>query len=381
MTTILRDPATGLDCTETPFYPPRAMSLSDVTTCASCSLIIAAPTPGPKNFIVRGAHDGMGIDESPLAMLTFNGSNYSLYETVLWRNGAHRNFKTQANYDLELNLYFHDIYEPSKQVAVAIPITIDDRQAKPYFTELADQNIGSRQYTLETLIVKDSPVLTYKGMDLRNRTKGNPRGASQCASVDGSMTWFILPSTYISQHNANRIRSIDYGYDISPAAPDHELALERARNLTMVIAKIQIKSEADAAASGVSSAANSQGIYLTRALQCQRINPLTDVRNDAVYLKNPPTRNTLADELDAAAALDKTLDDISSGSVRPKDIEFILSVCVGVAVGIIIFSIIAYFILQVVYKGYLPAVVQEPAVIDAAMAMHKLECNTIYKNA
>jgi hypothetical protein len=323
----------------------------------------------------------MGIDESPLAMLTFNGTNYSLFETVLWRNGAHRNFKTQANYDLELNLYFHDIYTPSKQVAVAIPITIDDRQAKPYFTELADQNIGSRQHTLETLIVKDAPVLTYKGMDLRNRTKGNPRGASQCSSVDGSMTWFILPSTYISQHNANRIRSIDYGYDISPAAPDHELALERARNLTMVIAKIQIKSEVDAAASGASAAANSQGIYLTRALQCQRIDPLTDVRNDAVYLKNPPKRTTLADELDAAAALDKTLDDISSGSVRPKDIEFILSVCVGVAVGIIIFSIIAYFILQVVYKGYLPAVVQEPAVIDAAMAMHKLECNTIYKNA
>jgi hypothetical protein len=191
------------------------------------------------------------------------------------------------------------------------------------------------------------------------------------------MTWFILPSTYISQHNANRIRGINYGYDITPAAPDHELALERARNLTMVIAKIQIKSEVDAAASGASAAANSQGIYLTRALQCQRIDPLTDVRNDAVYLKNPPKRTTLADELDAAAALDKTLDDISSGSVRPKDIEFILSVCVGVAVGIIIFSIIAYFILQVVYKGYLPAVVQEPAVIDAAMAMREMECKAI----
>jgi len=369
---VLRDPATGLDCTETPFRPPKTLAISDVATCASCSLIFAAPIAGPKGLSTRPTKDGLSVDESPLAQLTFNNSTFSLYETILWVNGAHRNFKATANFDLEMNMYFHDIYDSAKQIAVAIPITIDDSQAKPYFTEMAAQQMG-RVYTLESIIVKNAPVLTYKGIDLRSRNKSSPKSAPQCSSLTSNLTWFVLPTTFISTGDANRLRGLGGKDDISPPAADHELSLERARSLTMVVANIQLKSDITTAKTAA-VAASSPGIYLTRALQCQRIDPTKDVRNNAVYLKNAPQNNTLADELAAAAALDTPLDDISSGSVRPRDIETILSICVGIAVGIIIFAIVAYVVLQNVYKGYLPAVNKELLEVPAITTAKEAAC-------
>jgi len=349
------------------------MSIADVATCSSCSLIFAAPVSGPKGLSTRPAKDGLSVDESPLAQITFNNSTYSLYETILWLKGAHRNFKRDENYDLEMNLYFRDIYDSTKQIAVAIPITINDSQGKPYFTEMAAQQSG-RVNTLETIIVKNAVVLTYKGIDLRERTKTTPKSAPQCNSLTSNLTWFVLPTTYISIGDANRLRALGGKDDISPPAPDHEISLERARSISMAVAKIELKSDITAATTAA-AAASAPGIYLTRALQCQRIDPTKDVRNDAVYLKNPVQNNTLADELARAAALDVPLDaGAGSGGMRPRDIETILSVVVGIAVGLIIFAIVAYVVLQSVYKGYLPAVNKELVEVPVITSAKEAAC-------
>jgi hypothetical protein len=348
------------------------MSITDVPTCTSCSLIFAAPVAGPKGLSTRPTKDGLSVDESPLAQLTFNNSTFSLYETILWLNGAHRNFKKTTNYDLEMNLYFRDIYDSNKQIALAIPITIDDSQGKPYFKEMAAQQSG-RVNTLETIIVKNAPVLTYKGIDLRGRTKAIPKSAAQCNSVTSNLTWFVLPSTFISTADATRLRALGGKDDISPPGPDHELSLERARSISMAVAGIQLKSDITAATTAA-AAASAPGIYLTRALQCQRIDPTKDVRNDAVYLKNPPQNNTLADELAKAAALDVPLDAGAGSGMRPRDIETILSIIVGIAVGVIIFSIVAYVVLQSVYKGYLPSVNKELLEVPAITSAKEAAC-------
>lgn len=389
----LRDPATGLDCTETPFYPPRVAVKSDIVGCTSCKLIISATVAGPKSYIFRDGKDGIGIDESPLASLVYNGHNYGLIETIIWKKGAHRNFKADNPYDMEMNLYFRDIYDSANLVAVAIPITIDDTNAADYFTELTAQNAASRKETLETLI-ESGPVLLYKGMDLRRRNADRPVAAPQCSSSTATINWFVLPTTYISTRDATKIRGIqnplgaaaaaaaeaarakmtkeqiarDLLSNALPPIPSHEVTLERTRTMAMIVPKISIQGDLDTAAKSTAAAAKSKnGVYLTRALQCQRIDPVRDVRNDAVYLNQADGETTLKDELDKAAALDSILSGISAKTgTRAADIENILAIVIGIIAGLVIFGIVGYYIMIYFYKDYLKTMTTNQAIIAAA---------------
>jgi hypothetical protein len=388
----LRDPSTGLDCTETPFYPPRVATIGDIVGCTSCKLVLAAPVAGPKGYNFRMGKDGIGIDESPLANLTYNGHNFGLIETIIWKKGAHRNFKADNPYDMEMNLYFRDIYDSTNQVAVAIPITIDDDEAVNYFTELTAQDANKRKNSLETLI-EPGPILLYKGMDLRGRNAANPTAGQQCTSSSATINWFVLPTTYISASDAAKIRSVQNPYtlaerqkaiakmsaaqiatydlsDALPPVPTHEVTLERTRNMAMIVPKIELQSDIDTAVKAAASkSASKNGIYLTRALQCQRIDPTRDVRNDAVYLNQTAGESTLKDELDKAALLDSTLSEVSSKTgTRAADIENILAITIGVIAGLLIFGVVGYYIMLYFYKDYLKTITTNNAIIAAATA-------------
>jgi hypothetical protein len=335
---------------------------------------LSAPIPGPKRYIFRETQDGIGIDESPQASLTYNASNFSLYETILWKKGAHRNFGEEANYDLEMHLYFRDIYDYGKQVAVAIPIMIDDQNASSnpavynYFTELTNQDSNVRKQPLENLI-RDGPVLTYKGMDMRQRNSINTFKAPYCDNPNAYITWFILPSTVISSYYANKIRSIEHPCNKNPATPTHELTLERARSMTMIIPKIETQTAVDARKSAeAAKSESSKGIYLTRALQCQRINPVTDIRKDKVYLPNVKGSSTLKDELDVVATLDQPLDELPDDEAgrRAKQIEDLLALIVGISIGVVVFGFIAYYLLNNIFKNYAKTINMNEAIIAAA---------------
>lgn len=386
----LRDPTTGLDCTETPLNPPRAASIGDVVSCTSCNLVISATVAGPKNYIFRDGKDGIGIDESPLASLTYNGHNYSLLETILWKRGAHRDFKADQPYDMEMNLYFRDIYESRNQVAVAIPLTITEARgvSDRYFTELTNQNGVSRSYTLESLIVP-GPVLLYKGMDLRGRNADAPTAGTQCSNASATINWFVLPTTYIAPDNAAKIRSIlnpsanDAAlrasmnatqlarYTLSnalPPAPSRQLTLDRIRNMAMIVPTIKTQTQIDGASQvSAAAAASKNGVYLTRALQCQRIDPVRDVKNDAVYLPDSHGATTLKDELDRVSSLEGELTEISANAgARAGRIQQILSIVIGIVFGLLIFAIVAYFFLRHSYKGYETTIAENNAIIAAA---------------
>lgn len=360
----LRDPSIGLSCEETPFYMPKVMALNDIPVCTSCSLIFSAPVTATKYFSSRKGLDGINVDESPLAEFSYNTNKYGLYDTVLWKKGAHRNFKASDTYDLEMNLYFRDIFNPKQQVAIAIPITIDDSKANPYFTEMAKQNINVRRMSLENIISSGS-VLMYKGMDLRNRNSTDNETAEQCKSKSASLTWFVLQSAFISKNDAQTIRQLTLESNVLPPRPLHETTLERARNMSSSVATIQLKSAKEKLTKKTDE---DKGIYLTRALQCQRINPLTDLKNDAVYL-NGTEKNTLDDELNTETEL---LTSENTTSIRPRQIEKWLSGIFGMIFGILLFVFIAHYILQILFKSYLPHEISNsiamPAIVDAKAA-------------
>jgi hypothetical protein len=387
----MRDPATGLDCTETPFFPPRVAGLADISVCNACNLVISASVAGPKSYIFREGKDGLGIDESPLATLTYNGHSYGLLEAVIWKQGAHRDFKEEVPYDMEMNIYFRDIYEPRNLVAIAIPITIDDSKGKNYFSELTSQNPASRGENLEQLI-GPGPVLTYKGIDLRGRTYKRPAGSAQCKSVDSNLTWFVIPTTYIRSSDAAKIRSVenpltsdaeraaakaarakmteaeikrDVLSNALPPMPDHELAMERVRSMTMIVQKIDTQTNVDRQKSSADKAEATKGIYLTRALQCQRIDPSRDVKKDVVYLPDS-RKTTLKQELETAASLDEPLEDGRDTGIRASQVESLIALILGIVVGILLFGIIAYYIMLYVYKDYLETIVTNKAITNAA---------------
>jgi hypothetical protein len=345
-TKVLRDPGIGLDCTETPFRPPKTLSRNDLAVCSSCELLFSSDVVGPKDIVVLDK-GGLQINESPLVQITYNNATYGLANSFLWPQGIHRNFKVDVNFDLELNLYFRDVYSPDKWMGVVIPITIDDSNARPYFSEI---NTGRRTINIETLIEKDKPVLVYKGIDLRTRDAAKKQTAAQCLSLNSTLTWFVLPTTFISNVDANRMRSFRLPVSNTIPAPDHEITLERARKLCMMIPNIVLKrdSEAKKRVGGDSGA----GVYLTRALQCQRIDPVKDVRGDAVYLNAPPER-TLHKELEDSANLNKTIDAKSKSGVRANDVENILALVVGITVGVILISLVAYGVYSLLFKQFI----------------------------
>jgi hypothetical protein len=391
MPDAMRDPATGLDCTETPLFPPRVAGLGDISVCNSCNLVISASVAGPKSYIFREGKDGLGIDESPLATLTYNGHSYGLLETVLWKQGAHRDFKAEVPYDMEMNVYFRDIYEPRNLVAIAIPITIDDSRGKHYFTELTNQNPASRGENLEQLI-GPGPVLTYKGIDLRGRNFKRPTGSAQCNSVDSNLTWFVIPTTYISNSNAAKIRSIenpltsdaertaartararmteaeikrDVLSNALPPMPDHELPMERIRAMTMIVQKMETQTSVNSQKSSADKASATNGIYLTRALQCQRIDPVRDVKKNVVYLPDS-RKTTLKEELETAASLDQPLLEGRDTGIRASEVESLIALILGIVVGILLFGVIAYYIMLYVYKDYLQTITINKAITNAA---------------
>ena len=351
-TKLLRDPAVGLTCFETPFYPPKSMALSDMAKCDSCELSFTAPINGPKTINTRAGMDGLSIDESPLTELTYNGSKFGLYDTVLWaKGGAHRYFKRAAPYDMEMNLYFRDAFNPFKIIAMAIPIKIDDAKGNAYFTEMALQNMSVRTVSLDK-IISGGPVIMYKGMDLRNRRFDKPTQADHCYSATANMTWFVLQPTHISSRDAAVFRGMDYLSNVLPPAPAHELTLERVRNMCTTIDTITVRNLLAA------PVPDNKGIYLTRALQCQRIDPNTDIKDGAVYLDGSDKSKSLEDELldssDAADAADSTKE-YKKSKINAGKIEDNIAMVLGLIIGFACFSVLSYFLFRIIFSGYIPS--------------------------
>ena len=361
MPPALRDPATGLDCSETPFRPPKTLARTDLAICNSCSIVFNGPNAGPKSLspLEKG---GMLVDESPLIQVQYNDRTYGLSKTFLWKKGLHRDFKVDKNFDLELNLYFRDIFFPDKMLGVVIPITIDDSKAKPYFSEFAN---SARTIPMNTLL-SEGQVLVYKGIDIQNRNGDKTQTAEQCSNINSSLNWLIFPTTYISSRDSKYIRSINLPATNTNPAPEKEITLERARKMCMFIPKVDLKATVEAQLAKKESS-KSKDIYLTRALQCQRIDPSKDVRGDAVYLSDRAATTTLNKELDDAANINSSLDD-KTGGVRAKKIEDIIAYVVGTILGIILLALLAYFIYTQLFKGYTGTIEKADILISKAEA-------------
>jgi hypothetical protein len=349
MSQAFRDPALGLACDETPFYPPKGSTSKNIPSCDSCRLVFSAPVVGSKTISVRSGKDGLSVDESALTELEFNTSKYNLYDTVLWKEGAHRDFKKKTVYDLEMNLYLRDAFNPSKLAAIAIPITINDKTPNLYFEEMMKQDPSLRSHSLEKLI-GPGQVLIYKGMDLRGRNADKPYAASQCQSATASVLWFILPPVYMSQKTASWIQKMAETSNLLPPKPSKQLSMQRAVAVTTIAPKIVLKSSLNVASGSDVDADN--GIYLTRALQCQRIDPKKDISGNAVYL-NGVNENTLEQEINETAADSNGNLREKPSVVRPKQIQSYLSTIVGIILGIACFAAFVYFFMNYFFKGML----------------------------
>jgi hypothetical protein len=141
--------------------------------------------------------------------------------------------------------------------------------------------------------------------------------------------------------------------------------MDRVRSMTMIVQKIDTQTNLNSQKSSADKAAATKGIYLTRALQCQRIDPVRDVKKNVVYLPDS-RKTTLKEELETAASLDEPLIDGRDTGIRASEVENLIALILGIVVGILLFGIIAYYIMLYVYKDYVQTITINKAITNAA---------------
>jgi hypothetical protein len=86
-----------------------------------------------------------------------------------------------------------------------------------------------------------------------------------------------------------------------------------------------------------------------KALKCYRIDKYKNIINNKVYVGDQkPPNTTLQDELDGKE--DTTTE--PPASVQPGDIEYVISIIIGVVAGLGLCSLVAYFIWNNTFSGY-----------------------------
>jgi hypothetical protein len=128
--------------------------------------------------------------------------------------------------------------------------------------------------------------------------------------------------------------------------PVTEITMTRATSLLTYISTIKL--------TGSKSEGRSEDGMRTDALKCHRIDPKKDIKNDKVYIGGAPNDNTLKKELENAAS--GNTPDGDDGTVKPGDIEKIVSIILGVTLAVIICAAIVYFTWKGTFSHYLAGI-------------------------
>jgi hypothetical protein len=90
--------------------------------------------------------------------------------------------------------------------------------------------------------------------------------------------------------------------------------------------------------------------YDTKALKCYRLDEKRDIVDGKVYIGGKPADRTLNQELERAA-IEPTEEDLKQ-SIQPGDIQKVLGIVLGITLGIMIVSVLGYYVYKFTYRNY-----------------------------
>jgi len=330
-------------CGSAPLRLPPIFNIKEIQKCNSCTLRLTASIAGPG--LVHARKEGLTVDENPTVSLAENGVDHNLIETILTIPGAHKLPNYQSQCDAELILFFQNIRNIDKHIALAIPLNIGPGDANPYFATLGTY-VQNHRPTVGTVIPKNTQILMYPGADIRGRSNDNPRPSDLCEPVKRVINYyFCMTPAQIASNDYNRLLKISGAQRQGPAKPRTDALITDLRKLATLIEGITIAEPAN----------NNDGGISTKSLKCYRIDKDRDVVGSKVYVGDKKKPGRTLDQEIAASAIDdgSEVDPSVSSTVRPGDIEQTLAIVLGVTVGVIVCATVAFFLWKNTFSNYL----------------------------
>jgi hypothetical protein len=330
-------------CQETPVWTPATFDPNSMSPCLSCTLRLSSLLPGPGS--IQPSDIGFTVDENPTTILSINGIDYNLSKAELFIPGLHRLYGKQTVCDAEYVVSFRNTDDAKKTVQFCIPLTIGNGHGTGYFANMGV--ISRAQPTLSQLISPDTAILTYPGASLYGRTKTTSVPQNICNPISYPITYYVaLTPSSITSVDYQRLHSQLSSNHKSGPVPVTEITMTRATSLLTYISSIKL--------TGAKTEMGAEDGMSTKALKCHRIDPNKDIKNDKVYIGGAPNENTLKKELENAAS--GNTPDGDDATVKPGDIEKIVSIILGVVISVIICAAIVYFAWKGTFSHYLAGI-------------------------
>ena len=366
---------TFFSCRETPVYFPSGLVVTDMSGSPTTNVRLNSQLAGPGNL--TGPFDGFyyNINENPTTSMYYNGVMYNLVDSILSFPGIHTIAGFSKPCDAEMILTFQTSHAnvlglPKILLCVAVQSGVRMTPAsKKYFKTLTTGATAGRP-TLAAILPKDVSYLEYQGFDVSLLYSG-----AKCSALPQARTniaqylvcqWPIGMMTADFQRFRSEIpmSSPPVGSGIAPKQltlpPTPVSDLTRKRFLSQVTRLTNVVVEGETrVASSPTIQKGEKGIPVA-SVKCQPVK-----RNGAEgKLTMDMTGRKLTTSLEEELQEEKTALSDDPGIEQCKNIgdwEIGMATILGVLVGIVLCSVVMYYVLQWIYSDYLTKSTQNQA--------------------
>jgi hypothetical protein len=341
----------ALRCEKTPIrFPESGVSLKDIPENKTCKLRLVAKQAGPGKLMDAGF--GFIVDETTTASLYYNGVQYDIKQTHFVVNNADTTATGTIRLpgysvgNAEMYIYFES-RTTKDTICLVVVLQKSSKDGHPYFTTLG--LIDRNKQSLATLFTTNTPLMEYRGVDLRERgTQKSPK----CPEKMGTVRYIVstVPVKIDESAFSRILRLLNAGKSGYPYTSGNGLPVA-ASEITTSDASSAFTRISGILLDGVSTPTESDG-KLLKQMQCRRLDVQKDVKDGKVYIggKKRAGDTTLAQELEAAADPTKNLTGAPSQSIQPGDIETVVAIVIGVLVSLVIIAVIVYYLWSVTQR-------------------------------
>lgn len=324
-------------CRQTPiqFTQANLTRVKESATCGTCKVRLTSLIAGTGHLVPTP--QGLSFD-SPQTSLEFNGVRHSTYGCLLSIPAMHTINITGMKYadisGAELHVQFRGetTATTNSYYTLVIPIQIGKGIGTDFFSSLGV--LQRSRATLGSILSQDTPLILYKGTSLEGRTKS---AKTACSNAVNKVNYLVaLKPVYMLATDLSRFKTLLAKEAVykgpvvaTEPVPDNKLALiSYIPSLTITKSKVK-KAAAD-------------GYEETAQVKCRPLDRSRDIKGSKVFVGGPGQYRTLKDELSAADNAMKGLEE-PDATTDVSRIETILAIVLGVLLGVVFFSVIAWF--------------------------------------
>jgi hypothetical protein len=233
----------------------------------------------------------------------------------------------------ELHVYFRGDAAATlnSYYTLVLPIKIGTGIGTDFFSSLG--MIQRSRPTLASVLSEDTPMIMYRGTNLEGRVKD---AKTACSNAVNKVNYLVaLKPLFMLPKDLTRFkrRLEKEAVYIGPVVANEPIADVKLPLITyipsLVLTTTKVKTM-------------KYGYEETAQVKCRPLNRTRDIKGSKVFVGGPGEYRSLKDELDAADNATNGLQE-SAASTDVSSIETTLAIVLGVVIGVMLFSMIAWF--------------------------------------